>query len=275
VAGGAFFVRKEGFFGGLNRHVVAVSGWIFTVGGAVASLWVGQEYFWITGLCLLVGLGALTVFAYEQWQLRLKAEVDHKANETQFELDLRTARDRAGQAEQKLNAIPADVLLELRATIQRYSLQDLAAFLGDYADYVARMKEFVNVVTRPIALRTFVKRAGELYVDAKLTAQAIGHLRQDDPFLLEFKSTAGLVTASAEIRVHQTDAGKELVWFRIAQRRGDELEQIDALAEKQEVAGKGYTTRPVCDVARYASVNMANAVPALQALIEEAMRLRG
>ena len=41
----------EGFWGGLNQHRLYWSGLLFTVGGAVASLWVSKEYGWVAALC--------------------------------------------------------------------------------------------------------------------------------------------------------------------------------------------------------------------------------
>jgi predicted outer membrane lipoprotein len=247
----------EGFFGGLNRHFWVVAGWVFTVGGGVITLGLGGAYSWIGGLFLLAGLGTLTALAYEQFQKRQAAE------------------KRAERAERRLQEIPADVFIRLEAVIQRCSFQELAAVLAGYADYVGRMTSLSNEVAKPIALRTFAKRAGDLYVEAKLNAQAIANLRQDDPFVLDFKNISGLVTASALIRVHQLDPGKEIVWFRVEGRSGDELEHIDALAEKQVVQGKGYTVRPVCDVTRFSTVNLANMGEVLRALADEVLRHRG
>ena len=265
----------EGMLGNLNRHFVAVADWIFTVGGSVASLAIGGAWAWVGGLCLLVGAATLTTFAYEQWSLRRRETEERETAAQRFADALRDAHGRAEQAERKLKEVPADLLLRLERAVQRYSFHELASFLGDYADYVARMKDLSGTVTKTIALRTFAKRAGDLYVDAKLSAEALAHLRQDDPFLLDFKDTSGLVTASALLRVHQMDAAKELVWFRIDIRSGEELEHIDALAEKQEVPGKGYTARPVCDVLRYSSFNLGTMGALLRVLSEEALRLRG
>ncbi|HYV39223.1 MAG TPA: hypothetical protein VE988_26280 [Gemmataceae bacterium] len=266
---------EEGFFGGLNRHFLTAAAWIFTVGGGVAGLLVSGAYAWVAFLCMLVGIGSLTLFAYEQWRLRKQAEQQHASNVQLLENNERLAAEKAELAESKLNAIPADLLLQLEASIRRWSLQDLAAYIGDHIDYVSRMLNLASKATKPIALRSFAKRAGQLYAEAKLSAQAIGDLRDDDPFVLEFKNNAGLVTASAFLRVHQTEAGKEIVWFRVETHSGDEMQHVDALADMQQVPGKGYTVRPACDVKKYSSPDFAKIALMLRALIEEVLSLRG
>jgi hypothetical protein len=204
----------EGFLGGLSRQLTFWSGWVFTVGGAGLSLGLGKEYAWIGVLCVVAGLIALMGFAYQKHRDLRQAQEAHRAITRQLEAEIRAARERAENAERRLNEIPADILLRLEATIQSNAFDQLAAALGKHADYVARMVEMARILTRPIALRTFVRRAGTLYVDARLDATAIGQLRQDDPYLLEFKNPSGLVTASAVLRCINWRRRRSLSGFR-------------------------------------------------------------
>ena len=103
----------------------------------------------------------------------------------------------------------------------------------------------------------------------KLSATGQQQLQQDDPFFLEFKDANALTTVRALLRVHQLEAGKELVWFRVVTFQGNEMAHIDALAEKQEVPGKGYSARPVCDLTQYANQNLGNTPAALRQLAAE------
>jgi hypothetical protein len=65
-----------------------------------------------------------------------------------------------------------------------------------------------------------------------------------------------------------------VVWFRVEGFVGPEMKHVEALAETQEVPAKGYTARPVCDVARYGGLELANLSTAIRALIVEAQRLQ-
>jgi hypothetical protein len=265
---------REGFLTGLHRNWFAWSGWLFTIGGTVFGLWAGGALAWVGALCAAAGLCALTALAYQRHRELESAERRHAAEIDRLERNVQTARERAEQAERKLNEVPADILLQIEATIRGYAFADLAAVLSRHADYVARMVELAKETSRPIAPRTFAKRAGQLYVEAKMPSAAISCLRDDDPFLLEFKGASGLVTASAVLRVHQLDAPKELVWFRVASYSGDEMAHVEALAEKQEVPGKGYTARPVADPARYLNRNLGDLATVIRTLVEELTRFR-
>ena len=57
--------HAEGFLGGLREHLLAWSGWVFTVGGTVFGLWFADKFAWIGAFCALIGLLALTALAYE------------------------------------------------------------------------------------------------------------------------------------------------------------------------------------------------------------------
>jgi hypothetical protein len=264
-----------GFLTGLNQHLLFWSGWVFTVGGAVASLWIGKEYGWIGALCSLIGLISLTTFAYQMHRQLGEAETRYGAEKAQLEADRQAARERADQAERNLNEVPAELLLQLHATIQAHSFEDLARRLERHADYVERMTKVSQVVGKPISIRTFAKRAGMLHVEGKAEQNAIQHLRQDDPFFLEFKDANALVTKSARLRVHQLDQRKEIVWFRVVAFLADEMAQMDALADKQDVPGKNYSARPVCDLRQYASLDLASATAVLRLLTADLTQSSG
>jgi hypothetical protein len=146
--------------------------------------------------------------------------------------------------------------------------------IAAHAECVQRMAAFAQAQVKPLTLRTFVKRASGLYAEAKLSADAMEHLRQDDPFLLEFRDPNALVTRSALLRVHQLEPTKEIAWFRVQAFVGAEMEHLDALAERQEVPGKGYTARPVCDLTQYAGLDLTNLGRAVRILMIEAHRLQ-
>ncbi len=267
-------MSEEGFLTGLHRSWFAWSGWLFTVAGTVFSLVAGGAYAWVGALVAAAGLVALTALAYQRHQELRQAEGRHATEVGRLEGELQTARSRAEQAERKLNEGPADILQRLQATIQRHAFAEVAEGLARHAEYVQRMAALTQVVTRPVVLRTFAKRAGGLYVEGRLSADAIQHLRQDAPFVLEYKDANALVTTSALLRAHQLDAGKAVVWFRVEGFVGHEMKHVAALAEKQDVPAKGDTARPVCDVARYGGLELTNLSAAIRALTAEAQRLQ-
>jgi hypothetical protein len=158
--------------------------------------------------------------------------------------------------------------------IQKHAFDELTEVLAKHAEYVERIAGMTQAHAKPVTLRTFAKRAGGLYVEAKLNSDAMQHLRQDDPFLLDFKDANALVTGSALLQVHQIDPAKEVVWFRVQNFVGNEMEHIDALAEKQEVSAKGYTARPICDLTRYADMDLSNLSTAIRTMTNELLRLR-
>lgn len=99
---------------------------------------------------------------------------------------------------------------------------------------------------------------------------ALQHLRQDDPFVLEFKDANSLLTRRAYLRVHQLEQRKEILWFKVLDSfTSDEMAHVDALAEKQDVPAKGYAARPICDANRYASLDVANMITVLRLLIQD------
>jgi hypothetical protein len=265
----------EGFFGGLNRQLIFWSGWVFTVGGAVASLTGSREYAWIAGLVVVVGLAALTVFAYQTHRERVAAEQRHAVEKERLEAEARDAGRRADEAGRRLTGVSADILARIEAIMEGHAFHSLAAVLIGHAEYIGRMVGLRQMLDRPIAVRTFVKRAGVLYAETKLGGDAVARIRHDDPFFLEFKDANALQTRSAFIRVHQFDVAKDIVWFRVEYAFSDEIDRIDALAEKQVVKANGYTARPACDPEAYAKLNWADVTAAIRRLIDDVAQNRG
>ena len=173
-----------------------------------------------------------------------------------------------------MNQIPANILARLEETIQQHSFQDLVAVLTNHVGYVERMVQLRQTINKPITLRTFVKRSGALYAVAGLATTGLACLRQDDLFVLDFKETDGPVTQRALLQVHQRDERKELVWFRVIEFAGDDMERLDALAEKQDVSAKGHTARPVCDPDRYVRRGLSDVAAIIRELVDEVLRLR-
>src|SRR5262249_55116617 len=149
------------------------------------------------------GLLALTAYAWQQHTQRETAVARHADERNRWENELRASNERREQAERKLKEVPANILLELQAVIEPHSAIALTAQLSEYAEYVGRMIQFTEVQPKPVALRTFAKRGGDLYVVGKLGPQAQDLLREDAAFILEFKDANALVTPSALLRVHQ------------------------------------------------------------------------
>ncbi len=266
---------SDGFWSGLNQKLIFWSGWVFTVGGAIAALIVGKEYWWIAGLVIVAGLLALMAFAYQKHREKVDAEYDHQAEVQQLMTERDQAKQASEEAARKLNELPSEILLRLQATIQANSFVDLASILADYASYLERISTLMQTATKPISVRTFFKRAGILYGDARMNAEAMKYLRQSDPFVLEFKDPNSLlITRSARLQVHQLDPTKEVVWFRVDQIIGDEMAHLDALAGKQEVPAKGYLVRPMCDPERYSRVNLVGAADLIRLMVEEIARER-
>jgi hypothetical protein len=264
----------NGFWGGLNRHLIFWAAWTFTVGGAIASLWVAKEYAWIGALVALTGLIGLTVFAYQKHCDLVDAERGHKLDLDRLSNELRVAESRAAQAERKLAEVPADILIRLQGTIHAFAHRELSGLLVDYSGYVSRMQAFVRACPKPVTLKAFVKRDEGLYAVAGLSSVAIKCLQKDDAFRLEFKDVNALRTASARVLVHQLDADKEQVWFRVDKSLGDEMADLDALASKQDVPAKGYFVRPVCDLDRYANLDPAGVADLVRTMVEELFRER-
>jgi hypothetical protein len=264
----------EGFLGGLNRQLIFWAGWVFTVGGAAISLGVGGQFAWIGALCVVTGLLALMTFAHQKHQELRQAQERQEAAKQQYETALRAAVERAEQAERKLNEVSREILLQLQATVEGQSFANQAALVAEFATYVKRMCAFEQASGRPLTLKVFVKRAGKLYTNAKLSADAMTPLREEDRFLMEFKNPSGLFTPSAVLEVWQLEPVKETIWLRVTEYRSDELKSIEVLADRQEVQAKGYTARPLCDLALYTSLNLTDAEAAIRVLTGEFLQLR-
>ena len=280
----------ESFIGGVNRHFVLWSGWLFTVGGAIASLIIGKEYWWIGGLVVGVGLLALMTYAYQKHQLaigaderrkrevaaaeaklrqelsRIKAEHDTAVLDASKRLD--EAQQLQRDAERKLNEVPLAILLQIESAIRQHAFTELANMIGRYVRYVERMQSVVATQSKPINEKSFVKRGDVLYALVSLPAAVCELLADDDAFAIDYKDANGLVASSGKLSVHQVESTKELVWFEVLPT-SDELIRLSALAEKQVVPGKGYSVRPVCDLSRYSKLNLAGTADVFRTVVEE------
>lgn len=255
---------KEGIWKGWFQSSIQWSGWVFTVGGAIVGLLIVREYLWIGILCFVaayLGLLALLIKIHRQFS---------KATEA-----TNAAIARAEAAERRLNAIPADLLDRLQETIRRHSFVDVARLLGAYASYIHRMRSSKIADEKPVGLRTFVRRDGNLYAVAGLDKDAMSFPEQDDPFILEFKDPGGLITRRAHLLVHQKDLAKAVVWFRVVLFLGEEMTSLDALAEKQDVPGKGYRVRVDADLDQYSAIDSGEVSDIIQRLANEIVKRQG
>jgi hypothetical protein len=268
----------EGFLGGLHRHLIFWSGWVFTVGGAVASLWIGKEYAWIGVLLFLAGLTALTAFAYQKHRDLQQAQQEHQARTSQWEADLRAARERAEQAERRLNEVPLDLVNRLQEMLASYTFEEAVRLLAEQAEFVARMQRFSQAVGRPLNLRIFIRQGGQLHAIAKAPSAALEHLRVGDRFRLLYRSASGLETMSAWVEVSQpVNLTQETAAFRFVRFLEEEMGHIDQLARSRDVRSMaGYSLVPDCDPGRYPDLDLSLIRQVLQRLaLEIAQRRRG
>jgi hypothetical protein len=267
----------ESFFTGLHRSWFAWSGWLFTVGGTVYALAISEKYAWIGALIAMAGLLALTAFAYQRHQELRSVESAHAADRTRLEEELRTASERAEEAERKIDSVSAELVLRIQEFFSASSFQQCISYLISHAQYVGRMVEFVEqTASHPPSLRTFVNQSGKLYAIARVESAAIGPLKDGDPFVLTHKDSKGLITDSAQLLLHQRDQSAGTLWFRVEAYLSDEMAHLEALASKKDVAGlTGYSIRPVCAVQQYTGANLTNAVELVRRLAEEMAQKRG
>jgi len=203
-----------------------------------------------------------------------KRQTFHATKVREFEEKLAESRQRQEDAERKLNEIPADALIRLQAIVQQHSFGILTESLTEYASYVERMKSLSLLNAKPIVVKMFVKRGEGLYAVAGIASAACTHLHDDDLFVLEFKDANGLVTPNGKLIVHQSESTRGVAWFRVATPLTDEIIRVEALAEQQAVPGKGYSVRPVCELVRYAALNLVGYGDIIGTMVEKISRER-
>jgi hypothetical protein len=183
----------------------------------------------------------------------------------------RALSERLQAAEQKLNEVPSDILIQLQRIIAVYSRDELGRALAARADFIGRMQSFLRASAKPINLRAFTRQGGNLYAVAKAPSAALEHVRPGDPFLLVRKAPTGLETPSARLLVHQPpEPGKDVVMFSIAEFLADEMGHIDSLARTGDVAGlKGYGIKFDCDLAGYGDLNLQSIAGGITRLVRD------
>jgi hypothetical protein len=210
---------SEGYLQLLGKQMIVWSGWVFTVGGAIASLWIGNEFRWIGGLFLLTGILAVTGHSYAVYRevQTVRGERDRLVEELRV-------------AERKLNEVPLTMLAELQAFIAAQSLGEMAARLIDHADYVFRMRQFEAGLNRRIELRSFVRQGGLFFAVAKVPPQALALLHREDRFIL-VRDVDGLKTDAALLEVNQRpDSNGETLHLRVIRELSEEITHLEALA---------------------------------------------
>lgn len=249
---------------------------VFTVGGSVAALAIAKEYWWIAALVIIAALGGSWSFAYHVDQKLQTAIVQQKEHVDQFAATEESLRTSLQEAEQRLAAIPFELVARMQEAIATYSHDQLSKMLLTHAEFVSRMKKFTDTNAKDFDLRTFTKQASDLFVVAKVKPKASEHLKVGDPFTLFRKTSAGLTIESAKLVVHQPpDQAKGLVWFRIASYLTNDLGAIDRLADSANVEGiKGFGIEVPFDLLRYPSYDL-RAVQMVVALMIEDISGRG
>lgn len=246
------------FVHGLWQHVFFWSGWLFTIAGTVAAISIG----WVGSLIALVGIASAVGFAWEKHREQQQARQETERIRKLLE-----------EAERKINEMPLEALLRIEEIVSIGSTRAAFDELVRHADYVSRMAKFWTSV---LNLRTFVNEAGGLYAVARAEKAVISLLKVGDPFILTKKNSAGLVTDSARLTVHQREEKNDSVWFRVHSYLGDEMPHLEALAAKKDVAGlTGYSLRPVCRVEDYAIFQFSNMKDLIRTLADEIMETKG
>ena len=244
-------------------RLFTMSGWVFTVGGAIGSFVLGQANAWIGWLVALTGVLALT--GQTLAVLRRCRELQEE-NTKQAEL-LR-------EVERKLNEVPLDIVNRIRELVAPQSVTEIATRLAAHADYVLRMRRFATTAG-DIHLRTFVPRNNFIFAVAKIPKAALAHLREKDVFIL-VRSADELRTDCALMVVHQTpDPAHGTVHFRLVELISEEARGIERLATAGGASGlMGYTLRPVCDTGWYNTLESATIPEAIKRLAEGLERER-
>lgn len=265
----------EGFLENWSRYLFNWFGFTFTVGAAIVGLVLAREHWWISILIVIAVVAASGLFAFRKHSNRQRDAEEFERLKHQLEDQLESAiRDRR-DAERKLNEIPYELLMQLQQAIASHGHGELGQLLMRHADFVSMMKQFDQTTTRPISLRTFVHRSGQLYAVAKVKAPALDFVRTGDPFVLFKKTAAGLETPSAYLTVNQPpDPNKETIFFRIVEYISDEMEDIERLTQKSDIDGlKGYLIKLAINIADYEEFDAEAFIRIMQRMVEDAARL--
>ena len=264
-------------------------GLVFTLGGTIVGLWLAKESWWISILIVVALTVAFGAFAYRlnrnlrQMESRHETELQTIRQLSKAELEgVRSEKDelsrRLREAEQKLNEVPLGIVKHLERAVASHEFGELVKKLTAHADFVSRMRIFVQASTKLLALRTLVTQGGAVFVVAKAAVPVSEMLRPGDPFLLVKRTSGGLETPIAWVVVHQPPTGgkEQSLFFRIENPLTGEVRALENLAEHGDVEKiGGYSLKPACDVEAFAGLEWSRLVDTLTRLADDMARYRG
>lgn len=261
----------EGYWRELGRSLLTWSGWVFTVLGAVAGIIIAKEYWWILALIIVTFGLALDTFSYRTYRKWEESEERHQAEMNASRAREQATTERLQVVERKLLEVPSDILVKLQRIIGQHSMHELGRLLIARCQLRARMKSFSLALNKPLNLRRFFREAGQVFIAAKGTPEAIAHLRVDDPFLLLRVGTDKLETRIAKLVVQQIAGLEEgVVAFRVTAPYGDEMQQIERLTESTDIAGmRGYRIIPWIDPSGYPEVDLRSLAELVSRIVQD------
>ena len=258
------------FWSSIGQRLLFWSGWFFTVFGAIVGLVIAHEYAWI-GAMLAVGL-LLPAFAYARWAHAQLDSLDkaHAVKAAEYQDTLNKEKQLREATERQLNALPAEAMSQLLAIVAEGVRDELLASIRQQAEFVSRLKAHKLALVKPLTIRQFVLLHDVLYVLARGSADALRHLRTDDPFLLLRRNESGVEVVAANLLVHQpVEADGDVVTFRVAAVLTDDVTHLTRLAGASPVEGlKGYIVVPALDTTTIPDLKfdeVAQAIPHLAA----------
>jgi len=260
----------DGYLKGLGNNLVVSAAWVFTVGGAVASLAVGKEYTWIAGLFLAAGIIALITHGWQTHQ-------QHQKERAELREKLQAEVQRREEAERRLAEVPAEALARIATLVTEGTVNELVKLLTQRADLAGRLRNFTAAQTKPLAVRAFQRIQGVLFVVVRGIELALPHLRPGDPFVLLRKNEVGVEITAARLSVHQPiEAGKDVVIFRVEAAMSDDIAHLTGLAGERSVEGiKGYIVAPGFDLATVPTLDFAQVALAIPHLAANLSQPRG
>jgi hypothetical protein len=240
------------FLEGLGSYLFTWWSFVFTVLAAIVALVLAKEHWYIQVLVVVANALGCGAYAYARFCSETQAKAGHQVERDRHVGECQSLNQKLQDAERKLNEVPLGILSNLSRLIESGMFANLGRTLVECAKVMARHKEFLRLESKPLPLKTFVRRGDQLYaVVAKASPDALNHLRVGDPFvLLVTKDPSGVESIVARLQVHQLQNLKPGgAVFTILVPIPSELEPLATLAIQGDVSGlKGYSVKPGYDI---------------------------
>src|SRR5205823_1673525 len=157
----------EGFFESWGRYLFNWYSFVFTVLAAIVGLLLAREFWWISLLIVVATFVASGFFAHHKHQALVNAYRRHQGELDRVKADQKESLQKLAMAEDKLRAVPLDMISRLEGIISAYSFHEVAQALIRHAELVKRIAGFLQAATKPITPSVFTFQSGEFYVVGK------------------------------------------------------------------------------------------------------------